>query len=327
MELANRITKIIAAVLCGAAVAPAALAADYPTKPIRIVVPVPPGGPMDLVARLYADYLQKDLKTTAVVENRPGAGIAGIIFTRTAVPDGHNLLIASVGFTASVYIIKDLPYDPIKDFAPISRLTETVAYMFVNAAVPANTVEEFVRYAKANPGKLNHGYAGGGLLWALTFFKISGIPASSLTGVPYTGGAQAMPALAAGDVQLIFDHCTAGPCKMNLDAGKVRMLAAGSAQRVPQFPAIPTTQESGLPGFTAVSWQGLFAPAGTPPEIVEKLAASSSAMLKQPDIRNRLVSGLGMTPIGSTPAEFRRFLEDEIKRFKEVADYAGLKPQ
>lgn len=332
MKSVNPIAQSLTVALCVTGCALSALsalsanAADYPTKAIQIIVPLPPGGPSDLIARLYADHLQKEMKVNAVVENRPGAGtIVGAVAAKNAPPDGHTLLMTSIGLVTSVFMVKDLPYDPIKDFTPVSRVSEAIAFLLVNSAVPANNLTELVRYLKANPGKLSFGYAGSGLLWSMRFLKETGIAPASIVSVPYPGGAKMGPALASGEVQFTFDHCT-GACKASLATGKIKMLGAGSEQRDPEFSSVPTFQESGFKDFTTVAWQGIVAPAGTPPDIVDRLAASVKSMLRQPDTQKRL-EGLGLVAVGSTAAEFRRRLQDDLVRWKEVADFGGLKPQ
>jgi tripartite-type tricarboxylate transporter receptor subunit TctC len=277
---------------------------------------------MDSVGRLFADNLARVWKEGTVVENKPGAGsIVGIAFAAKAPADGYTLLMASSGLGASQFITKDIPFDALKDFAPIARMSESVNYLIVNVNVPARTLEEFIRYAMANPGKLNAGSVGTGLLWTMGFMKQAGI---SMVNVPYAGGAQMLPALIAGDIQFMID-CGAG-CKGQAEAGKLRILAGGGTQRAEQLPNVPTAAESGLPGFEAVSWQGLLAPAGTQKDIIDKLAAAVADWLHTPDTESRL-KALNLRPLSSGPSEFRRYLENEIQKYREVAEFGNLKPQ
>src|SRR5512144_2335881 len=274
-----------------------AWAQDYPTKPIRIVVPFPPGGATDLLARAVAQRLTEKWGQAVLVDNRPGAGgnIGSELVAKSA-PDGYTLEMGTVGthsINASLYA--KMPYDHVKDFVPIILVAGVPNVLVVNPALPVNSVQELVAYAKANPGKLNFASSGNGTSIHLSgeLFKV--MAGVQMTHVPYKGSAPALQDLIGGQVQLMFDNLP--PSLPQIKAGKLRALAVTTATRSPALPDLPTIAESGLPGFEASSWFGIVAPAGTPPAIVAKLNAEVAKWLASPEAQEKLLA-LGANPAG-----------------------------
>ena len=301
------LTRFFAGVLCSAACVVAHAQSDaasgYPAKIVRLIVPFPPGGPSDTFARLLGDKLQKSLGQPFVVENRPGGtGIIGTAFVANAAADGYTLLFAS----SSSQMISPLlhnprPYDPVKNFEPISMLLSYPFYLVVNNEAPAHSVAELVALAKSNPGKLNFasvGIGSGNHLVSERFNRRAGIDTAH---IPYKGVSAMQVAIMSGEVHYMFDSI--GPSKPLVDAGKMRALAVTGQERSPLVPHLPTLEESGYPGFDAVIWFGVFAPAGTPQPIVKKLEDAVIAFVRTPEISRR-IRDFAATPIGSTAKEF-----------------------
>ncbi|WP_375140210.1 Bug family tripartite tricarboxylate transporter substrate binding protein [Azohydromonas aeria] len=289
----------------------------WPSKPVTIVVPFPPGGGTDTGARILAEQLTRRWGQTVVVENKGGAaGQIGADMVAKAKPDGYTLLMGNVG-TQSINpaLYKKLPYDPDKAFAPITLVAELPLAMMVNPSVPAKTVKEFIAYAKSRPGQLSYSSsgAGGGPHLAAEMFKDS--TGSFILHVPYRGGGPAVSDLIAGHVQLSF--MTAFEASGHLKAGKLRALAVTSDKRVPALPDVPTLSEAGVPGFNSISWIGLLAPAGTPQEITDKAAADVRAVMSQDEVRRKF-SDLGAIPAAGTPAAFARLIDDDRKRYAQI---------
>lgn len=299
-----------------------AQAEDWPTRPITMIVPFPAGGSADAVARLVAMEMSDKLKQQVVVENRAGAGgNVGADAVAKAEPDGHVLLITTPGLAAGRSIYRKLPFDARSDFAPITQLTATYFILVVHPSVPARSMKELIAYAKAHPGKLNYGSSGSGatLHLATEQFKIAaGI---DVVHVPYKGEAPAYAALMADEVQMVL-----GPVSgllPHIKAGRLRGLAVSTLQRVPEIPDLPTIAEAGLPGFEFTSWFGLFAPAGTPAAIQERIHKEVARILALPELRQRLPQ-MGADPVGSTPEQFKaRFLKD-IDQYARVIEAAGI---
>ena len=305
---------------------PAVLAQPaYPAKPVRIVVGFAPGGGNDILARLLATHFQEALGQPGVVENKPGAnGIIATEFVAKSAGDGYTLLMSSSGgMTVNPVLYAKLPYDPTRDFAPISVMGLFPLVLAVHPSVPATSVGELVAHAKANPGKLNYSSASAPFQLATELFKqMAGVDVSH---VPYKGSAPAVSALLAGDVQMII--VDSPPLLPLIKAGKARALAVTSARRVPSLlPDLPTVAESGLPGYEMVLWSGLFAPAGTPREIVAKLEAEVIRASQSPEIRQRMTA-LGVEPVGSTAEQAATRIRDETARYRAVAKAADMKPE
>jgi tripartite-type tricarboxylate transporter receptor subunit TctC len=306
-----------------AAGASGAGAQAYPNKVVRLVVPFPPGGSTDLLARRLCEKLQAAMGQSCIVENKPGAGGAvGSEFVAKAAPDGYTLLLGVTGSHGiSVSLNPKLPYHPLKDFAPISALVTTSLVLVVGPAFPANTLSEYVAYAKGKPEQVTHSSPGNGTSMHLTGEMFNLATGTKLVHVPYKGSAGAVNDLMGGQVQSMFgDFLVVYP---QVRAGKIKALAVTSARRHPMLPDVPTIAESGYPGFEALSWQGLFAPAGTPPEIVARLNAETLKALAAEDFRDSFARQ-GFVVAGSTPAEFRAFIEAEIPKWARIIKAGGV---
>jgi len=316
---------LASALMLAAVATPAVRAADnYPSHPIRIVVAYPPGGSTDTAARLLADRLGTALKQTVVVENRPGAGgVIGASSVAKAQPDGYTLLFAaSPELSIAGITTPNLPYDPNRDFAPITMVGQVPFILVANKDFPPNNVKELVAYAKAHPGKVNFSSFGantsnhlGGELFNLR----AGI---KMTHVPYRGSSPSLTDLMGGQVQVTFDTVTA--VFPLIQSGKIKALAIATAERSPLAPDLPTVAESGVPGYTAGTWFGLLAPAGTPPEVVQRLSSATRAILESDDIRQQFASR-GIQPSPGTPDAFRTFLAGEVAKWQDAAQKIGIK--
>jgi tripartite-type tricarboxylate transporter receptor subunit TctC len=310
-----RSIKTLAAFVLSAALS--ATAQTWPSRPVTLVVPFPPGGGTDTGARILAEQLGRRWGQTVVVENKAGAaGQIGADSVAKAKPDGQTLLMGNIGTQAiNPALYKKLPYDANKAFVPITLVAELPLAMMVNPAVPAQTVKEFIAYAKSRPGMLSYSSsgAGGGPHLAAEMFKDS--TGSFIVHVPYRGGGPAIADLIAGHVQLSF--MTVLEASGHIKAGKLRALAVTSDKRVPALPEVPTLSEAGVPGFNSISWIGLLAPAGTPSEITDKVAADVRAVLAQDDVKRKFVE-LGALPAGTTPVAFAKLIDDDRKRYAQI---------
>ena len=301
-----------------------AQAPAYPTKPIRLVVPFPPAGATDLIARAVAQKLGEVWGQSVVVDNRPGAGgNIGTELVAKAAPDGYTLEMGTVGthaINASLYA--KIPFDHVKDFAPVILVAGVPNVLVVNPAVPANSVQELIAYAKANPGKLNFASSGAGTSIHLSgeLFKV--MAGVQMTHVPYKGSAPALQDLLGGQVQLMFDNLP--PSLPQIKAGRLRALAVTSATRAPALPDVPTIAESGLPGFEASSWFGILAPAGTPPAIVAKINAEVAKWLASPEGKEKLAS-IGANAAGGSPEDFAQHIQVETAKWAKVVKESGAK--
>ena len=294
-----------------------AWAQGFPTRPVTLVVPFPPGGGTDVGGRILAEQLGKRWAQTVVVENKGGAaGQIGTDLVAKARPDGYTLLLGNIGTQAiNPSLYKKLPYDPDKAFAPIALITELPLAMLVHPGVSAKTVSEFIALAKSKPGKLSYASAGAGGAphLAAEMFKIA--TGTFIVHVPYRGGGPAAQDLLAGHVDLLFT--TVLEASGNVKAGKLRALAVTSDKRVPALGDVPTLVEAGLPGFNSISWLGLLAPAGTPAEIVDKISADVRAILADEAVRARYIA-LGGVPRGSTAAEFAQLIDSDRSRYAQI---------
>src|ERR1700750_1900309 len=310
--------------LLGALMAPwAAHAADYPTRPIRLIVPYAPGGGADAVARIIAKLAGDSMGQSIVVENKGGAGsIVGTDLVAKAEPDGYTLLLGQSGpISINPAVYKSLPYDPQKDFAPISMTTAYPYILVVNADLPVKTLAEFVALAKAKPGTMNYGSPGvcaANHLVAELFNSKAGL---KMTHIPYRGTALATADLVAGQLTMVFgDPISVLP---HIQSGKLRALAVTSLERSSVAPTVPPIAESGYPGFEALAWHGIMAPARTPPEIVAKLNKEIVKAVNDPATK-ALVVNQAMQTIGSTPEEFAAFVRNDIAVWKAVAMSANV---
>lgn len=307
------------------AVSPLALAQTaFPTKPIRIVVPFPPGGTTDILARAAAQKMTEAWKEQAVVDNRPGAGgnIGAELVAKSA-PDGYTLLMGTVGTHAiNPSLYARMPYDHVKDFAPVILVAAVPNVLVVHPSVPASSVAELIAYAKANPGRLNFASSGSGTSIHLAgeLFKV--MTGVQMAHVPYKGSAPAIADLVGGQVQLMFDNLPSA--LPQIKAGRLRALAVTSAQRAPALPDLPTIAESGLPGYEASSWFGLLAPAGTPADVVAKVNGEVARWLATPEAKEKLLSQ-GANAAGGTPEDFVRHIAAETAKWQKVVKESGAK--
>jgi len=293
---------------------------DWPTKPIRIIIPYAPGGIADTVARIIAPMFQDALNQTVIVESKTGAsGTVGTAFVAKSPPDGYTLLLGLAAPQTLSQHLGKIDYDGVKDFAPITLINTNPLVLLVNPGLPINSVADLIKYAKANPGKLNFSGAGGLTQFAGEIFKArAGI---NMVHVPYRGGAPAVTAAVAGETQLTFaNYSDAIPW---IESGKLRPLAVTSASRFVLAPKIPAISET-LPGYAVDGWSGLFAPVGTPPEIVNRLAAIVRDGFKDPALRKRMES-IGAIPGGDTPEEFRAFVRAESVKWGNFVAQTGIK--
>ena len=323
MLLKTSVLSIALAALCLLA-APLALAQAYPAKPVKLIVPFPPGGPTDIVGRFVATKLSEALGQQFVVENRAGAGgTVGSEVASQASADGYTLLYGSTSTLAMApSLYRKLAYDPRKSFAPISLVSSGPMLVAVNASVPANTLAELIALAKDKPGSLNYASAGNATpphLAAEMFKSMAGV---NLVHVPYKGGGPALQAVTAGEVQILFEGLVT--LLPQIKSGRLRALAISAAVRDPALPDVPTSAEAGLPAFQVNFWSGLVAPAGTPPEVVATLNAALRQALAGGDAKATLTR-FGLAPAGNTPPEFSRFIDSEILRWERVIQASGAK--
>lgn len=299
-----------------------ALGADpWPARPIHIIVPYAPGGIGDIVARMIQPALQEELRQTVIVENKPGAsGSLGTEYVARSAPDGYTLLLALAAPQTLNQFIYKTGYDGVKDFAPITLINTNPMVLMVNPSLPVHTMQELIRYAQANPGKLSFGGAGGLTSYAGEVFK--SMAKIDMVHVPYRGGAPAVAATVAGDVQVTFANYSDALTWMK--SGKLRALALTTATRSAQSPDIPTIAEAGLPGYDVMGWSGLLAPAGTPPAIIDRIAGVLRPALKDPAMRIRM-ENVGAEPGGNSPAEFGQQIADDTRRWADFVRRTGIR--
>ncbi len=306
------------------AAAAAATAQNYPVKSVRMVVPFAAGaGSNDIMARLIAQKLTDSLRHQFVVDNRPGAsGIIGTDIVAKAPADGYTILMMSLTFTVNPSLFSKLPYDTAKDLTAVTMVASAPLMLVVHPSVPAKSVQEFIAYAKANPGKLNFGSGGPGTTPHLAGEMLKTMAGVQMTHVPYKGGAPALADLVGGQIQLMCENI---PGTLPFArSGKLRALAVTDLKRSPLLPELPTLDESGLKGYQIVGWNGLFVPAGTPQAIVSKLHAETARALALPDVKERLAI-MGADGVGDTPQHFAAFIKAEIPKWAKVVKEAGLK--
>ncbi len=301
-----------------------ALAQDWPAKPLRLVVPYPPGGAVDQVARLITPKLEAALGQPVVVDNKAGAGgLIGSDLVAKAAPDGYTILFATVSSHAiAPAVYAKMPYDPLADFAPISNVALTPYIITVNPAVPAKTLAELISYAKANPEKINFGSSGKGTTPHLAGELFNTIAGTRITHVPYKGSAPMVTDLLGNQVQVAFDN-TVIP---HIQSGKLVGLAITGPARLSSVPDIPTAAEAGLKGYEAVGWMGLMAPKGTPAAITSRISAETSRAMAAPDVKAKL-DALGFLAHTDTPQAFGDYVRSEKAKWAKVAADAGVQPE
>jgi tripartite-type tricarboxylate transporter receptor subunit TctC len=302
------------------------MAQTYPNRPIKLVIPYPPGGIGDTLARGLAMQMQLRMGQPVLVESKPGASqMIGADYVAKSAPDGYTLFLASLSsLVLNSYAQKTMPYDPVKDFAPVSMFFSTPLYLVVNPQLPAKNVAEFIAYGKANPGKLTYGSIGTGSSLHLTGEMFKSATGVDMLHVPYKGSVPAVTDLLGGQIQALFDAGTSSLPQVR--AGKLRVLGVTSIKRASGTPDIPTIAESGVPGFDASFWFGIVAPAGTPKAIVQKLSGEINEILKLPALRDRFKSD-GVEVTGSTPEEMAAQIQADTPRWTEIQRKAGVKPE
>ena len=296
----------------------------YPDRPLRLIVPFPPGGGNDILARAVGQRLAESIGQQVVVDNRGGAGgIVGAELAAKSVPDGYTLLLGSLGSLAHNPALRpQLPYDPVRDFSPVTLLANSAFILVVNPSLPAKSVGEFIALAKAKPGSLNYASAGQGSSLHMTGEIFKATTGVDIVHVAYKGTAPALTELMAGQVQASFS--TMPPALPHVKTGKLRALAVTTAKRALAAPDVPTVAEAGVPGFQVSNWQGIVAPSKTPAAIIEKLNRDMLATLKLPAMMD-LLNAQGLEPAGGTPAQFSALIESEIAKYKAVVKTAGIR--
>ena len=306
-----------------ASVVPAHAQGAWPDHALRIIVPFPPGGPADVTARIAGAELTQALGQAVVIENKPGAGgNIGMAEGGKAPADGYTLTLAPVGnLTVSPYIYSKLPYDPVKDFAPVTVLAAVPNVLVVNPSLGVKSLRDLIALAKAKPGTLNFASPGNGSGPHLAGELLKRMAGIELVHVPYNGVAPAINAVLAGDVQLFFAQTSAALPQVK--AGKVVPIGVASLRRIDAAPDLPTIAESGLPGFDVTSWYALVAPAGTPPERIARVQGAIAKAFARPDVREK-IAGLGAQPVADTPEEFAALLRSESERWRTLAREANI---
>ena len=299
-------------------------AQTWPTKPIKIVLGFPPGGATDILSRDFAAKLGEELRQQVIIENKPGAGgTIGADIVAKAVPDGYTLTIGtSSNHAIAVSLYKKLPYDPVKDFAPITMLAVSQNVVVINPGVPANNIKELVAYAKANPGKLNFGSSGNGTISHLTGEMFNSLNGTQITHIPYKGSAFVFPDLLSGQISVMYDSTIS--IGSLLKSGKVKALAVTGDKRSSFLPDLPTVAESGYPDFESTNWFGFFAPAATPKDILAKLNAAAVKVLAAPDLNARFALQ-GAEIVANSPSEALKMVKADIVKWAEVAKKSGAK--
>jgi tripartite-type tricarboxylate transporter receptor subunit TctC len=314
--------SIVAAALVLADIVPTPVAAQtYPSKQIELVVPFVAGGTTDIVARMIAQHFADTWSATAIVSNRPGGGsMIGTGAVAKSPPDGHTLLVTTLAFAINAGMQK-LSFDPVKDFAPVSELTSIPLMLVVHPSMPATNLKEFVALIKANPGKWDYATSGAGTSPHLATEMFKSMAGIDMVHVPFKGNAEAMNAFLGGHVKVYFSQVPA--VLQHVKAGSLRPIAVTTARRLPYLPDVPTIAELGYPGYEISTWQGMFAPAGTPKEVVNKIGGEVVRMLKSADIRER-IEREGSDPIGTMPEEFTERFKSEITKWARVTKEAGM---
>ena len=313
----------LAAALAFAAAPPALAQADYPNRPIRVIVPLAPGGGSDYTARFMGIKLAERLGQQMVVDNRPASsGIVGTDLVAKANPDGYTLLLVFSTHAQSAQLWEKLPYDPIKDFAPISLVIQTALALIVHPSVPAKTVKEFIAYAKANPGKLNFGSSGPGSSPHLATELFNIMTGISGTHVPYKGIGPVITAQIGNEIQYSFANMFS--TQAHWSSGRLRLIAAGGLKRSEAYPDVPTIAESGVPGFETLIWYGYMAPAKTPRPIVDRLHKEIVAVVNQPEVRKQFIAQAN-DPVANTPQEFTAVIKADAEKWGAIGRKLGVK--
>ena len=305
------------------AAAPASAQGAFPSKPVTIVAAFPPGGTVDLLARVLGPKLADEWKQPVVVENKAGAsGVVGSQFVQRAASDGHVLMVIPITHVTNSSLMKSVPFDPIRDFTAVTLLASQPIMLVANKSQPFKSVQELIVYAKANPGKLNCGSGGNGTSQHLACELFKSQARVDIKHIPYKGNAAAMTDVIGGQIELLFDQmATAVP---HVKGDRVRALAVTTSTRAAAMPEVPTVAESGVPGFETTAWFGVVGPAGMPKDVADRIQASYARALAQPDIKEKLAAQ-GLTLVGNKPEEFGAYMQAEMGKWAKVIQEAGIK--
>jgi tripartite-type tricarboxylate transporter receptor subunit TctC len=315
---------LLLALLCAFA-GQAQAQSGYPSRPVRIVVPSPPAGGTDIIARVLAQYFSNSMGQQFFVENRPGAGnMIGIESVARAAPDGYTLLFVPSTLALNSVMYKKVSYDPVRDFAPVTLAAAANNVLVINPAVKAKTLLEFVALAKETPGQLTYGTPGIGTSPHMSMELFKSLAGIDLQHIPYRGTAPAMTDVISGQITAMFSNALTA--KPQIESGAIRALGVSGRKRSEAMPEIPPIAEAGVPDYEATQWYGLVAPAGTPPEVVARLHAEATQALKTQDMKDKL-AGDGAEPVGTTPAEFAAHIKAELAKWAGVARAAKIEPQ
>ncbi|MBI3938238.1 MAG: tripartite tricarboxylate transporter substrate binding protein [Betaproteobacteria bacterium] len=295
---------------------------NYPNKPIRFILPYPPGGATDIIARIVGQKLSEGWGQQVIIDSRGGgASIVGTEIAARAAPDGYTLLMGTFGFAVTPSLHKNLPYDPVRDFSPVSFLANGLLVLVVHPAVPVKSVKELVALAKARPRELNYGSTGGGSgsnLGALLFQSVTGV---HMTGITYRGGGPSLLALLAGEVNLLFSNIL--PALPYIKTGKLRVLGVSGSKRTKALPDVPTIAEAGVNGYELVNWYGVLVPTGTPQPVISRLNGEIVRAVGSAEVQKSLMTQ-GLEPASSSPAEFSRYIAMEIAKWSKVIKETGV---
>ncbi len=295
---------------------------DFPSRPIRFIVPNAAGGSTDLVARTVAQKVSESIGQQVIVENRPGSGgIIGTELVARAAPDGHTLVMATIGSIAiSPHLYAKIAYDPLRDFAPVTQLAQAAYVVLTHPSVPARNVKELVALARARPGQINYASAGSGTGSHLATELFKAVARVDIVHIPYKGGTPGLMDVIAGNVHLMLNGIPSSIPHMK--SGRVRAHAVTTASRSPAVPELPTIGEAGFPGAESTSWTGVLAPAGTPPPVIKKLHAEFVKVVQHPEVKARL-SADGAVPVGSSPVQFSQYIRTELEKWGKVVKVSG----
>ncbi len=325
MDLRNGMRCLLCAALVAGTAGTAPAQSGYPNRPVRVIVPSSAGGGTDIVARIIAPRLSERLGQQVVIDNRPGAGtMIGIELAAKSPPDGYTLLMGLSTLAINSALYKKVPYDTMRDFAPITQAVSSPSIIVVHPSVPVKTVKELIAFARARPGQLNYASAGTGTYPQMTMELFLSMASLKMVHIPYKGTGPAMIDMLAGHVATMAATILTG--MPHIRSGRLRGLGITSSARNAVVPEIPTVAEAGLPGYESVQWYGVLAPAKTPKEIVARLHSEVTRVLQLPEIKERL-AGDGADPVGNTPEEFARFIQSELTKWAKVARDAGIKPE
>jgi tripartite-type tricarboxylate transporter receptor subunit TctC len=321
----TNVARLACAALAAAAAGAAFAQAGYPGKPVRMVVPSSAGGGTDIVARIVAPELSKRLGQQVVIDNRPGAGtMIGIEVAAKSPPDGYTLLMGLSTLAINSALYKKVPYDPVRDFAPITQAVSSASIIVVHPSVPVKTVKELIAFARARQGQLNYASAGTGTYPHMTMELFLSMAKLKMVHIPYKGTAPAMIDMLAGQVATMAATVLTG--MPHIRSGRLRPLGITSSARSSVASEIPTIAEAGLPGYESVQWYGVLAPARTPKDMITRLHGEITRVLQQPEIKQRLAAD-GADTVGSSPDEFTRYIQSELTKWAKVAREAGIQPE